>query len=128
MRKTMPVRECMSHLPAEADRNQPLGEVVEKMREQHCHHIPVMEGSHLYGILSREDLHELALGAQADARELVAGDVCKRDLLTVDPMMPITEVAKAMIDRKVGSALVTDGGVLVGIFTNTDALRLIAEL
>ncbi|MCP5060231.1 MAG: CBS domain-containing protein [bacterium] len=118
----------MSHLPAEADRHEPLAEVVEKMREQHCHHIPVMDGAHLYGILSREDLHELAVGEQASAEKPVAGDVCKRDLLTVDPMMPIVEVAKAMIDRKVGSALVTDGGVLVGIFTNTDALRLIAEL
>ncbi len=128
MRKTMPVRECMSHLPAEVDRHDPVSDIAEKMREQHCHHIPVMDGSHLYGILSREDLHELTLREQATAKELVAGDVCSRDLLTVHPLMPIAEVAKEMIDRKVGSALVTDGGVLVGIFTSTDALRLIAEL
>ncbi|MAE95517.1 MAG: hypothetical protein CL910_12730 [Deltaproteobacteria bacterium] len=98
------------------------------MREQRCHHVPVMDGPRLYGILSREDLHELALKGQASTEGLVAGDVCTRDLLTVDPMRPIVEVAKAMIERKVGSALVTDGDVLVGIFTNTDALRLIAAL
>ena len=33
-----------------------------------------------------------------------------------------------MIDRHVSSALVTEGDVLVGIFTSTDAVRLIAEL
>jgi CBS domain-containing protein len=128
MRKTIPVRECMSHLPAEMDRREPLSAAVRHMREQRCHHVPVMDGPRLYGILSREDLHELALKGQASTEGLVAGDVCTRDLLTVDPMRPIVEVAKAMIERKVGSALVTDGDVLVGIFTNTDALRLIAAL
>ena len=54
--------------------------------------------------------------------------MCTRDPLTVGPMTPIVEVAQAMIERHVGSALVADGGVLVGIFTSTDALRLIAEL
>ena len=128
MRKTMPVRECMSHLPAEVDRREPLSEVVRQMREQNCHHIPVMDGSHLYGILSHDDLQELALMVQSRTEALVAGDVCTRDLLTVEPMAPIGEVARAMMERKINSALVIDGDVLVGIFTSTDALRLIAEL
>jgi CBS domain-containing protein len=128
MRKTMPVRECMSHLPAEVDRRDPLSEAVRHMREQHCHHMPVMDGPRLFGILSREDLHEVALRDSSSTVELVVGDVCTGDPLTVEPMTPIVAVAHAMIERQVSSALVTDGGVLVGIFTNTDALRLIAEL
>ncbi len=128
MRKKMPVRECMSHLPAETDRREPLSVVVHKMREQNCHHMPIMDGPRVYGILSRQDLHELALRRGKSTEDLVAGDVCTRDPLTVSPMTPIVEVAQAMIDRHVTSALVADGDVLVGIFTNTDALRLIAEL
>jgi CBS domain-containing protein len=128
MRKTMPVRECMSRLPAETDRREPLRAVVDHMREQRCHHVPVMDGPRLYGILSRQDLHELTLQGDASAEDLVAGDVCTRDVLTVGPMTPIVEVAQTMIDRRVSSALVTDGDLLVGIFTSTDALRLIAEL
>jgi len=118
----------MSRLPAETDRREPLSTVVRQMREQHCHHMPVMDGPRLYGILSRQDLDELAFRSGTAAEDLVAGDVCKRDLLTVDPMAPIVEVARAMVDRHVSSALVADGDVLVGIFTSTDALRLIAEL
>ena len=126
MRKTTPVRECMSRLPAEADRRDPISEVLRHMREQDCHHVPVMDGPHLYGILSREDLHELALrGERGDS--LTAGDICTRDVLTFGPMTPVIEVARAMLERKVGSALVTDGGMLVGIFTSTDALRLISQ-
>jgi acetoin utilization protein AcuB len=128
MRRTLPVRECMSHLPAEADRRDPLSTVILHMRKHHCHHVPVMDGPHLYGILSRDDLHELTLRGGAPGTEPVAGDVCTRDPLTVEPMTPIVEVARAMLERRVGSALVVDGDVLVGIFTATDALRLLAEL
>ena len=128
MRKKMPVRECMSHLPAETDRRQPLSAVVRQMREQHCHHIPIMDGPRVYGILSIQDLYELALRNGKSTEDLLAGEVCTRDPLTVGPMTPIVEVAQRMIDRRVHSALVADGGVLVGIFTSSDALRLIAEL
>jgi CBS domain-containing protein len=128
MRKSMPVRECMSHLPEEVDRGETLATVVARMREQHCHHVPVMDGPHLFGILSREDLHEQALRDAGGKESRLAGDVCTRDPLTVGPMTPVVEVAQAMLERGVGSALVTEGDVLVGIFTGTDALRLIAEL
>jgi CBS domain-containing protein len=127
VRKTLPVHECMSRLPSEVDRTERLTAVVDRMREQKCHHIPVMDGSHLFGVLSREDLHELQLSSEKAASDLVAGDVCTRELLTVGPLTPVVEVARSMLERSVGSALVTDGGVLVGIFTATDALRLIAE-
>jgi acetoin utilization protein AcuB len=125
MRKTTPVREWMSKLPAEVDRHEPLEAVVREMRANHCHHVPIIDGAHLFGILSREDLHELAL--HEGVRKRVAGDVCCRDLLTVGPMTPVIEVAEAMLERGVGSALVIDGDLLVGIFTSTDALRVLAE-
>jgi len=127
MRKSTPVRECMSRLPAEVDRFEPLAAVVRRMRDQQCHHVPIMDGARLFGILSREDLHELALRDE-HSESLVAGDVCTRDLLTVGPMTPVVEIAQQMVDRKVGSALVMDGDILVGIFTSTDAVRLIAAL
>jgi acetoin utilization protein AcuB len=117
----------MSHLPAEADRRDSLSTVLRHMRKHHCHHVPIMDGPRLYGVLSREDL-EHALADSASRSEVVAGDICTRDPLTVQPMTPIVEVAQAMLERRVASALVVDGDVLVGIFTSTDALRLIAEL
>jgi len=127
MRKTTPVREVMSRLPAEVDRREGLEKVVQQMREQHCHHVPIMDGSHLYGVLSRQDLHEVVLREKGETAGLTAGEACTRDPLTVAPMTPIIEVAQAMLDRGVGSALVTEGDVLVGIFTSTDALRLVAR-
>ncbi|MDJ0788310.1 MAG: CBS domain-containing protein [Myxococcota bacterium] len=128
MRKTTPVREVMSRLPAEVDRRDPVADVVRLMQEHHCHHVPIMDGAHPFGILSSQDLYELVLRDGATAKEMSAGEVCTTDPLTVDPMRPAVEVAQAMLERGVSSALVADGDILVGIFTTTDALRLVARL
>jgi CBS domain-containing protein len=50
-----------------------------------------------------------------------------RDLLTVAPDVPLQEVAKRMVSRDVGAALVTDGERLVGIVTERDVLRAVAR-
>jgi acetoin utilization protein AcuB len=127
MRKSTPIRDCMSRLPAEAERNDPLGSVLQQMRDQHCHHVPVMDGTQLLGVLSRGDLHEAVLKHGKAAAKLPAGDICTQDALTVSPMTPVVEVARLMAERHIGSALVTDGDVLVGIFTASDAVKLVSQ-
>jgi CBS domain-containing protein len=49
-----------------------------------------------------------------------------RDLVTVGREEPLVGAAKAMDDRRVGAALVLDGGRLVGILTERDVLRAVA--
>jgi CBS domain-containing protein len=49
-----------------------------------------------------------------------------RDLLTVGPLVPLTEVAKRMVSRDVGAVLVMEGERLVGILTERDMLRAVA--
>jgi len=49
-----------------------------------------------------------------------------RDLLTVSPQVPLTEVAKRMVSRDVGAVMVVDDGRLVGILTERDVLRAVA--
>jgi CBS domain-containing protein len=50
-----------------------------------------------------------------------------RDLLSVAPSEPITEVAQRMVERNIGAVLVLDGGRLVGIMTERDLLRAVAR-
>jgi CBS domain-containing protein len=57
----------------------------------------------------------------ADARTHMS-----RDLLTVEPGLPLTEVAQRMVSRDVGAVLVLEGGRLVGILTERDVLRAVA--
>jgi CBS domain-containing protein len=50
-----------------------------------------------------------------------------RDLLSVEPGLALTEVAKRMVEKDVGAVLVTEGKRLVGILTERDVLRAVAR-
>ena len=50
-----------------------------------------------------------------------------RDLLSVEPQLPLTEVAKRMAAKDVGAVLVIEGKELVGILTERDILRAVAR-
>ncbi|MCC6765624.1 MAG: CBS domain-containing protein [Deltaproteobacteria bacterium] len=127
MRRSTSVREYMSRLPEEIDRRETLAAAVDRMAAHDVRHIPVMDGPAVYGVLSRADALDAWLRYGHRAREVAVGEVCTREPLEVSPVTPIGEVAAQMLERRVTSALVSDGHVLVGIFTSTDALRVLAE-
>jgi CBS domain-containing protein len=49
------------------------------------------------------------------------------DVLTIEPTVTLGEAARAMRRRDVGAAVVYESGRLVGIFTERDLLRAIAD-
>src|SRR3954466_253730 len=50
-----------------------------------------------------------------------------RDLLTVEPDLPLVEVSKRMVAKDVGAVLVYEDGRLCGILTERDVLRAVAD-
>jgi CBS domain-containing protein len=44
------------------------------------------------------------------------------ELLSVEPTLPVAEAVRLMQERNIGSAVVEQGGAVVGIFTEADAL------
>jgi CBS domain-containing protein len=50
-----------------------------------------------------------------------------RDLLTVEPGVPVVTVAQRMAERNVGAVLVLEGGRLAGIMTERDLMRAVAR-
>ncbi len=122
------VRDYMTHLPVEAERCQTVADAASLMESHHIGHLPVMNGSHLQGIVSHSDISaaRLSYGAAADA--LMLEEVSSQIVLTVSPLTPIDDVASKMLDRRIGSAVVVDGGYVVGVFTATDALRCLRDL
>ena len=126
-RKAPPVRQHMTHLPVEAEQYQTVADAAKAMKTKGIRHIPVMSGARLKGIVSASDILA-ARAAHGDAVNSVPLDeICHTDVLTVAPMMRLDEVADQMLARSVGSALVVDGGFVVGIFTKTDALRFLCD-
>jgi CBS domain-containing protein len=56
----------------------------------------------------------------------VLGELMSRNLLTVAPEDTLGEAAERMTEGGVGSAVVLDGGRLIGILTERDVLRAVA--
>jgi len=54
-------------------------------------------------------------------------EIMNTELATVDPSTQLTEAARVMSAARAGSVLVIDGDTLVGIFTERDILRALAD-
>jgi CBS domain-containing protein len=54
-------------------------------------------------------------------------EVMSTDLVMVAPTTTVAEAATVMGTRQVGSAMVMEGGALVGIFTERDVLRAVGS-
>jgi len=120
----------MTPFPYSIDVDAPLAEAHAFLRERHIRHLPVTAQGRLVGILTDRDI-KLALGPDLDSppeRELAVRDVFQPDSYVVDAGEQLEAVAATMAERHVGSALVTRGGKLVGIFTTTDACRALARV
>lgn len=120
------VREYMTHLPVEAERCATADDAEAMMNEHSIHHLPVMSGSQLKGIVSQRDLLQarLRLGDGFGATPLE--EVCTQNVLTVSPVDPVDEVVRKLLAEDAGSAVVIDSRFVVGIFTTTDAMRFIS--
>ena len=55
------------------------------------------------------------------------GELMTRDVLAVAPEDTLGETATKMVDRRVGSVVVSDFGRLIGILTERDMLRAMAD-
>jgi CBS domain-containing protein len=71
-------------------------------------------------------MHRLEIEEPPDEDGLTVDDVMATEFLTVEPEDTLGEVAERMQGRDAGSALVTDGGRLIGIFTSRDLVRAFA--
>jgi CBS domain-containing protein len=54
-------------------------------------------------------------------------EIMTADVFTVAPESPVAEAARAMVKGRFGSAVVMQGPMLVGIFTERDVLRAAAS-
>jgi acetoin utilization protein AcuB len=120
------IRHFMTRSPHTVGAEQSLDQAHAIMRARRVRHLPVLHGGRLVGIVSQRDLMLIESLPGVDTKEVPVADAMTTDIYAVAPTTPIAEVANRMADRKLGSAIVTDGERVVGVFTVTDACRALA--
>ena len=80
------------------------------------------------GIISRTDVHDLESLAEVDSRTHPIEYAMTPEPYAVAPEEPLANVVRAMVERRLGSAVVVQDARVVGIFTARDAVQALAIL
>ncbi|MEO7035301.1 MAG: CBS domain-containing protein [Polyangiaceae bacterium] len=131
------VEQVMTRGVVTLDRNEKLLVADDVMKLGRIRHLPIVdEDGKLAGIITQRDLFLggllRALGYGSHARQqamdgLSVKEAMKTEVVTTTPNTPLSEAAKLMFDLKIGCLVVLEGHELVGILTEGDFVKLVAE-
>ena len=119
-------------------------EMVVKMRESGVSALPVVDGEgRVIGVVSEADMLNKEAGLDTEPGELssllrfterekaagvTAAELMTKPPVTIGPGAPVAEAARLMRDHRVkGLPVITDSGLLIGIISRADALRVFAR-
>jgi len=124
------LREYMTKTPFFVRADSQLREVQALFEKYSFRHVPVLMESEVVGIISERDVYLASslAGNDETVYQLTAADICSPDPYSVDVETLFSEVVKTMGEEKLGAAIVTENGALVGIVTTTDVCRICAML
>ena len=99
--------------------------------------LPVMDGEHLVGIVTMEDLRraEPSTGIGLDLvkitdmlSRMTVRQLMTKDPKTITPDTPLIEAARMMLEQEISTLPVMEAGQLVGIITESDIFRAYVKL
>lgn len=129
MSKSIPsVQKYMTYVPKSIGFDRPLSQAMEVMRELRIRHLPVLKGGELVGILTDRDIKLVTSFEKVDPETMRVDEACSFDPYMTKPSAPLSEVAAHMAEHKYGCALVVDNQKLVGILTEVDVCRALADV
>lgn len=101
-------------------------EVFNLMKSKKVRHIPVVQNGEAVGVISDRDVQ--FINHSGDAFQLKASDVMTAAPYSVDSLTSVPHVVNVMAQKKINSVLTHDQShKIVGIFTSTDALQILAD-
>ncbi len=100
----------------------PVTKVVEMMYATKHLGFPVVDHGVLAGMVTVADVQKRS---PIDRDAMQVRDVMTRDVIAVSPETPVTDVLRIMSARDIGRVPVVENGVLAGIVTRTDILKVV---
>jgi acetoin utilization protein AcuB len=130
----MLVRERMTSHPLTTS----VTDALNYMRHNRVRRLPVLnKRGDLVGIVAEKDLLYASPSPATSLSvyeigyllsKLKVQEVMQREVITVRPDCPLEEAARIMVDFKIGSLPVVEGGKLAGIITETDLFKVFIEM
>ena len=129
----MLVGKRMTRNPKTVSPDDPLSFAAGILREHRFHHLPVVEGGRLVGILSDADLRNASYVALPAEGEGPAGDrpvreAMRTEVWSVTPDDSVEDALLILTREKFGALPVLSGDRLVGIITRADLLNAFVDL
>ncbi|MFN5433170.1 MAG: CBS domain-containing protein [Planctomyces sp.] len=137
MRKNDPVSHVMTKDPVVLEAGDSLSRARRLFEETGVHHLPVVRGGELAGILSWTDFLRVSFGefGNQDVRSLDAvldhtrrlQDVMRTDVITMPISGTVRDAAAILSQGGFHSVPVVDGTRLAGIVTSSDLIHYLVE-
>lgn len=135
MRQRVPVSQIMAKAVIVVNPTKRISEVNQMFNEYGIRHIPVVEGTKLVGVISKNDVlkigytttesHPDALNAIYDSYELK--NIMVSNPVTVTADTNIKEVAEILSEQSFHSLPVVENEEIVGMVTTTDLVKYLLD-
>ncbi len=116
------IGEYMTRQPWSIQIDDSIGLARQMMAHKEIHHLPVLDGKVLVGVVTDRDLAEASRRPNASVQQSVTLPGFQADLDT-----PLEDVLQQMIERRSDSVVITSRGEVAGIFTARDAVRVLRD-
>jgi len=136
-RSALAVEDVMSSTLRVTAPDSPISTVTHDMTKYRFRRLPVVSDDVLYGIItatdimrylgSREVFSRLTSGNVAEVTGLPVRTLIAGNLFTTTPEKSINEAAREMLERNIGALPVIEGGHLIGLVTEFDLVRALAQ-
>lgn len=137
MKKRTPIASIMTTNLVTLNKTDTLENAEQLFKKHQIRHIPVIDGSHIIGMLSYTDLLRISFADAIDEDEQEVDtvvynmfsieQVMAKKLVTVTPDTTVKEVAEILANKEFHALPVLKEGTLVGIVTTTDLIQFLLE-
>lgn len=134
----MLVGERMSHPIITVSPKTPMNDALKMMKDEKIRRLPVVDSrGKLMGLITESDLLEASPSDVTSLNvwelnymlsKITVDKIMSREVITVHVDTPLEEVARIMVDNKIGGIPVVRNGDVVGIITETDLFKIFLEL
>lgn len=136
MKKRSPVSSIMSTDLVSVNTTQSLTEVNDLLESNGIHHMPVVSGEEVIGMISKTDLQKISFVSSYGEEHvgtsmyniLSIEQVMTKDVETVESKDTIHDVAEILAKNEFHALPVVDDGKLTGMVTTTDLINYLIDL